>query len=139
MNIFKRIGATFAVALSLGASLLATAAPAWAEVFTVAVVSDTQNYADITLPQPRGADTFDQQMRYLVDTRQEKNLAFVTFVGDIVQHGDGQFRRQLPGAEGEYRDFDTREEWDIANRAISILTRSGLPFGMVPGNHDYDN
>lgn len=138
MNIFKRIGAAFAVILSLGASLAASA-PAWAEVFTVAVVSDTQNYADITLPQPRGADTFDQQMRYLIDTQQEKNLAFVTFVGDIVQHGDGQFRRSIPDAEGEYRYFDTREEWDIANRAISILSRSGVPFGMVPGNHDYDN
>jgi len=139
MNMFKRIGATFALALSLGASLLAAAAPVNAEVFTIAVVSDTQNYADITLPQPRGADTFNQQMRYLVDTRQDKNLAFVTFVGDIVQHGDGQFRQPVPQAEGEYRDFDTREEWDIANRAISILSRSDLPFGMVPGNHDYDN
>lgn len=138
MNIFKRIGAALAVILSLGASLAASA-PAWAEVFTVAVVSDTQNYADITLPQPRGADTFDQQMRYLIDTQQEKNLAFVTFVGDIVQHGDGQFRRSIPDAEGEYSYFDTREEWDIANRAISILSRSGVPFGMVPGNHDYDN
>ncbi|OJU48500.1 MAG: phosphoesterase, partial [Brevundimonas sp. 67-6] len=67
------------------------------------------------------------------------NLAFVTFVGDIVQHGGGQFRRAIPDAEGEYQLFDTREEWDIANRALSILTDSGLPFGMVPGNHDYDN
>lgn len=136
---FKRIGASLSLALSLGGALLATAGPAWAEIFTVAVVSDTQNYSDITLPQPRGADTFAQQMRYLVETREEKNLAFVTFVGDIVQHGDGQFRRAIPDAEGEYQYFDTREEWDIANRAISILTRSGLPFGMVPGNHDYDN
>ncbi|MFA4952536.1 MULTISPECIES: metallophosphoesterase [Brevundimonas] len=139
MTMFKRIGASLSLALSLGGALLATAAPAWAEVFTVAVVSDTQNYSDITLPQPRGADTFAQQMRYLVETREEKNLAFVSFVGDIVQHGDGQFRRAIPDAEGEYQYFDSREEWDIANRAISILTRSGLPFGMVPGNHDYDN
>ncbi|MDP1007980.1 hypothetical protein, partial [Klebsiella pneumoniae] len=77
-------------AVAFSAALLSAAVPAWAEVFTIAVVSDTQNYADITQPQPRGADTFDQQMRYLVETRQDKNLAFVTFVGDIVQHGDGQ-------------------------------------------------
>ena len=127
MDMFKRIGASVALALSLGGALLAPAVPARAEIFTVAVVSDTQNYADITLPQPRGADTFDQQMRYLVDTRQDKNLAFVTFVGDIVQHGDGQFRRVIPDAEGEYQFFDTREEWDIANRAISILSRSWSP------------
>ena len=51
MTVFQRIGA----ALALGATLLASAAPAWAEIFTVAVVSDTQNYSDITLAQPRGA------------------------------------------------------------------------------------
>lgn len=135
MTKLGRLGAGVAFSLAL----LASASTVWAEVFTVAVVSDTQNYSDITLPQPRGAQTFEQQMRYLVDSRQEKNTAFVTFVGDIVQHGDGQFRRARAGAEGQYDHFDTREEWDIANRAISILAGSGLPFGMVPGNHDYDN
>jgi Calcineurin-like phosphoesterase len=135
MNMFKRFGA----ALALGAAVLGSTAPAWAEVFTVAVVSDTQNYSDVTLAQPRGADTFAQQMRYLADTREDKNLVFVTFVGDIVQHGDGQFRRAVPDAEGQYQYFDTREEWDIANRSISILAASGVPFGMVLGNHDYDN
>lgn len=120
--------------------LLMATAPAWAEKFTVAVVSDTQNYSDVTLPQPRGVDTFIQQMQYLVDTREEKNLVFATFVGDIVQHGDGQFRTKVEGgAENEYRHWDTRGEWDNANRAVSILSRSRIPFGMVPGNHDYDN
>lgn len=133
MNLIGRLGA----GLALGVALLATAVPAWAQVFTVAVVSDTQNYSDVTLPQPRGADTFEQQVRYLVETRDEKNLVFVTFVGDIVQHGDGQFRKRA--SDDSYDYFDTRAEWDIANRAISILSRTDIPFGMVPGNHDYDN
>ncbi len=135
MKLVQRIGAS----LAFSAGLWSAAAPVWAEVFTIAVVSDTQNYSDITLAQPRGADTFAQQMRYLVETRDAKNLAFVTFVGDIVQHGDGQFRQARPGVPGEYILHDTREEWDIANRAISILGHSGVPFGLVPGNHDYDN
>lgn len=136
MRLIRGVGAV----LALAAAVLAGAVPAWAQVFTVAVVSDTQNYSDVTLPQPRGADTFDQQMRYLIETREEKNLVFVTFVGDIVQHGDGQFRRQRPGAaQGVFDHFDTRGEWDIANRAVSILSRTDLPFGMAPGNHDYDN
>lgn len=109
-----------------------------AQSFTVAVVPDTQNYSDITLAQPRGEQTFALEMQYLVDQRETKNLAFVTFVGDIIQHGDGQFR--TPAAEGRPAQvFDTRAEWDIANRAVSILSGSGIPFGMVPGNHDYDN
>ncbi|WP_245426968.1 metallophosphoesterase [Pleomorphomonas carboxyditropha] len=119
-----------------GAMLAAGVFPASAEKFTVAVVSDTQNYTDVTLPQPRGVNTFIQQMQYLVDSRKEKNLAFVTFVGDIVQHGDGQFRT---GIIGQYTLWDTRTEWDYANLAVSVLSATDIPFGMVPGNHDYDN
>lgn len=126
--------------ISLCAAFLMAAAPAWAEKFNIAVVPDTQNYSDITLPQPRGADIFTQQMQYLADNRDDRNLVFVTFAGDIVQHGDGQFRQKMEGApSGSFAYHDTRAEWDIANRAISILSRSGIPFGMVPGNHDYDN
>lgn len=138
MKAMNWLNGRLAAALSLGASLLATAAsPVWAEVFTVAVVSDPQNYSDILTPQPRGEDTFTQQMRYLVRTRAEKNLVFVTFVGDLVQRGDGQFRDRRE--DGAFTDYDTRAEWDIANRAVSILSRADIPFGMVPGNHDYDN
>jgi Calcineurin-like phosphoesterase len=126
--------------IGLCAAMLTAAAPAWAEKFTVAVVPDTQNYSDVSLSQPRGIDTFVQQMQYLVNKREEKKLVFVTFVGDIVQHGDGQFREQLAeGAADAFRYWDTRGEWDNANRAVSILSRASIPFGMAPGNHDYDN
>ncbi|MGE4431976.1 MAG: metallophosphoesterase [Sphingobium sp.] len=128
----------FSAILAMG--LLASALPAQAEKFTIAVVPDTQNYADASLPQPRGADTYIGQMQYIVDKQAEKNIVFTSFVGDIVQHGDGQFRTEAAdGAQGSFRYWDTRSEWDIANRAISILSRSAIPFGMVPGNHDYDN
>lgn len=122
------------------AAALAFAFPAWAEQFTVAVIPDTQNYNDVSLPQPRGVETLVQQMQHLVETREERKLEFVTFVGDIVQHGDGQFRKRVSGgADGEWRYWDTRGEWDYADHAISVLSRAEIPFGMVPGNHDYDN
>lgn len=120
------------------ASMLALAAPAWAEKYTVAVIPDPQYYNSVTLPQPRGIDTFIQQVQYVVDKLEEMNLAFVTFVGDIVDHGDGNFREKIKDST-EYRLWDTRGEWDNATRAISILSRSGAPFGMSPGNHDYDS
>ncbi|MBL7326001.1 hypothetical protein INQ16_30920, partial [Escherichia coli] len=78
--------ATAAVALSVGI------ANADAQDFTIAVVPDTQNYSDITLSQPRGEATFIQQMQYLADQKDQKNIVFVSFVGDLIQHGDGQFR-----------------------------------------------
>lgn len=128
------------LALASALFLLPLSGTAWADTFTIAVIPDTQNYADITLPQPLGEQVLSDKMRYILETREEKNTAFVTFVGDIVQHGDGQFRRPTPGGkEGEFTYYDSRGEWDIANRAISILSRSTLPFGMVPGNHDYDS
>jgi len=126
------------VSAAAALSLLFAAGAVGAQTFTVAVVPDTQNYSDLALPQPRGADTFELEMRYLADQRGPKNIAFVTFVGDLIQHGDGQFR--VPARDGhEAKVLDTRGEWDIANRAVSILSGSGVPFGMVPGNHDYDN
>lgn len=132
-NVRKMAAGALAVALL-------QAAPAWAEKFTVAVVPDTQNYADVLLAQPRGEDTFKQQMQYLVDKADEKKIIFATFVGDIVQHGDGQLRQKVEGGkDGEFEYWDTREEWDIANRAVSILSRSSIAFGMSPGNHDYDS
>ena len=129
------------LASAIGAlSLLLAAGAAAAQTFTVAVVPDTQNYSDVTLAQPRGEETFVQEMRYLVDQREPKNIVFVTFVGDLIQHGDGQFRRPVAeGQQGAPVAMDTRAEWDIANRAVSILSQTGIPFGMVPGNHDYDN
>ncbi|WP_307364531.1 metallophosphoesterase [Brevundimonas sp. SORGH_AS_0993] len=129
----------FLTSLAATVTLFGAAVDARAEVFTVAVVSDTQHYSNIQAAQPRGEDTFVQQMTYLADTRHEKNLAFVTFVGDIVQHGDGQFRTRTDAQDGVYQTFDTRAEWDIANRAIQRLAETGVPFGMVPGNHDYDS
>lgn len=122
----------------LAASSLGLAGLAQAQSFTVAVVPDTQNYSDMTLAQPRGEDTFAQEMQYLADQREAKDIVFVAFVGDIVQHGDGRFRVP-PTDTTPARIMDTRAEWDIANRAVSILGRSGVPFGMSPGNHDYDN
>jgi hypothetical protein len=125
-----------ALLVACSIALLADMGLAHAEKFTIAAISDTQNYTDVSKPQPRGIDTFIQQMQYLAETRTDKNLVFVTHVGDVVQHGNGQFRT---GSAGAYREWNTHAEWDNANRAMSVLDKAGIPYGMVPGNHDYDN
>lgn len=101
--------------------------------FTVAVISDTQNYVDYTYPQPESFQPFLQEMRFLARHEDELNLAFVTHVGDVVQHGDGS-----NGTPGD-ATWGAGAEWDLASEAISILARTGVPFGLTPGNHDYDN
>lgn len=109
---------------------------AQAERCTVAVISDTQNYADASLPQPRGADTVIQQLQYIADTKAEKNTVFATHVGDIVQHGDGRFRT---GPSTNYTYWNTQFEWQTLDTAMSKLTAAGIRFGLALGNHDFDN
>ena len=134
MQMFKKF--KFIGILALGLATITRIDFAAAEKFTIGVISDTQNYNDITMAQPRGVNTFIEQMQYITDQKQEKNIVFVSHVGDVVQHGDGRFRT---GIVGQYTYWDTRSEWDYANIGITVLSDSGIPFSMVPGNHDYDN
>lgn len=101
--------------------------------FTIAVISDTQNYDDATKPQPASLKPFLDETRYLASHKRELNLAFVTHVGDVVQHGDG-----TNGQAGD-ATYGGDAEWLRAVQALDALSSSGVPFGMVPGNHDYDN
>jgi predicted phosphodiesterase len=82
--------------------------------FTVAVLSDTQNYCE------KYPDIFHAQTRWIAENAGKEKIAFVTHVGDIVQNG----ARDMP-------------EWDVATEAMNRLVGK-VPFGVVAGNHDYD-
>ena len=105
---------------------LAPGFPAQGARFTIAVIPDTLNYCDsadpTTSPQPASAQIYQRQMQYLARQKTALNLVFATHVGDVVQHGDL---------------FDA--EWQNAKSALDALAASGLPFGLSPGEHDYDN
>ena len=111
---------------------LALASPG-SNFFTIALISDTQNYVDVTHRQPLNRDFFLSQTKYLADNMKDLNLAFVTHVGDVVQHGDG-----TNGMSGD-SSYGAGAEWANARAAMDILAATGLPFGMSIGNHDYDN
>jgi hypothetical protein len=81
--------------------------------FTVAVLSDTQNYSE------KYPGIFDAQTRWLAENAQRENIVFVTHVGDIVQNGN------------------VETEWNVAVPAMKRLIGT-IPFGVVSGNHDYD-
>ena len=121
MKNFKPGRITAFSALALAAGLASPAVRA--EQFTIAVIPDTQNYCDTQAsPQPAGMQVYQREMQYLADQKTARNIVFVTHVGDVVQHGDL---------------YDG--EWQNAQSAMNILAASGIPFGMTPGNHDYDN
>ena len=79
--------------------------------FTVAVLPDTQNYSQ------HFPDTYTAQTEWLVEQRQDRNIAAVLHLGDITNN-------------------NTVDEWKNADRAMSLLDDK-LPYFMVPGNHDY--
>ena len=80
------------------------------EKFTIIVLPDTQYYSD-TYPW-----IFDNQTKWIAENRESRNIVFVTHLGDLVDH------------------WWSIEEWENANTSMSKL--EGLPFGVLPGNHD---
>lgn len=95
---------------------------ALAEKFTIAVIPDTQNYCDTTKPQPSSSQIFIDEADYIASQKTKQNIVFVTHVGDVVQHGDLY-----------------QVQWMYAQSAMNIIAGADIPFGMAPGNHDYDN
>ncbi len=81
--------------------------------FTIAVIPDTQVYTD------RGMPEFEKQIEWVLAHAAEKNILFVTHVGDVVD--DGRVQAQ----------------WDNALDALGpLLAQNRLPFSIVRGNHD---
>ena len=122
------------IVLFLGIAVWSTAVAGNGDLrFTIAVIPDTQNYVDNTKSQPASSHDFIAQTSYLAAHRKDLNLVFVTHVGDVVQHGDG-----TRGTQGD-KSYGGQAEWDRALCAMKILADADIPFGMAPGNHDYDN
>lgn len=91
--------------------------------FTVIMLPDTQNYADIGLKESdKGLSTDDlrnhfyAQMEWIKDKTKKLNIAMVVHVGDIVQ-------------------TDYPAEWEIADKAFQALDDS-TPYILSVGNHD---
>ncbi len=94
--------------------------------FTLVTVPDTQYYAENVGGQR--IDSYYAQMQWVVDNRDALNVAFVTHMGDIVEHGD---------------NGGNPKEWWLADAAMkkielqpTTLRAHGIPWGGAPGNHD---
>jgi hypothetical protein len=76
---------------------------------------------------------FKGQTNWIVNNRQDLNLAFVLHVGDIQNNGnpyyaDGTPTPWLNGNESQ---------WVRADASLDILDNNNIPYSLVPGNHDY--
>ena len=89
--------------------------------FTIAVLPDTQFYSR-DYPQ-----IFQAQTDWIIASRAKLNIVYVAQLGDLVDGGDN-----LP------------EQWFAATNALYRLESpkltglpDGIPYGVVPGNHDH--
>ncbi len=91
----------------------AKAARALTKPFTIAVLPDTQVYAEENLIE------FKKQVDWVLDNAASQNIVFVTHLGDVVDNG-----------------ID-RAQWTNAMAALDpLLAQNSLPFSIVRGNHD---
>jgi hypothetical protein len=125
--------------------------------FTLAIIPDTQNYIDF---RHQTAEDFEldasalfiEQMQYVAERSIANggDIAFVASVGDVWQHQtktiDAEHLRRGIGIEKDpilaRRAKRTKQvlsvELPTAIEGYRIISKAGLPFGVAPGNHDYD-
>lgn len=95
--------------------------------FTIIALPDTQNYVGTygEGSPPARPEIFSNQIDWIVDNRERRNIAFVAHVGDLVLR---------PEIESEWmaaKDAMTRLE----NPLTTKLTH-GIPYSICVGNHD---
>jgi hypothetical protein len=84
------------------------------DYFTIAVIPDTQNYSE-SFPA-----IFDQQAQWIVDNAESENIVFAAHLGDLVDN------------------YTSGYEWQNAVHSMEIIRNAGIPYSVVPGNHDLD-
>jgi 3',5'-cyclic AMP phosphodiesterase CpdA len=83
-----------------------------ADHFTIAVLPDTQMYSQ------NAPAIFDQQAQWIVDNAQSENIVFVAHLGDLVNV------------------YGSSTQWQNAKNSMAIIRDAGIPYSVVPGNHD---
>jgi hypothetical protein len=126
--------------------------------FVVAAIPDTQNYLDYTHQTDAGfaldaADQFHAQMQYIADRSVTRggDIVFAIHLGDVWQHQTIEMDEEHHHAGfkaidnywfGRHLQTNPEKVFGVeipaAREGFRYLARSGLPFGVVPGNHDYD-
>lgn len=80
--------------------------------FTIAVLPDTQYYSE-SYPA-----IFDQQTQWIADNAKSDNIIFVSQLGDLVDV------------------YNSDSQWENAHDSMAIIRATGIPYSVVPGNHD---
>jgi hypothetical protein len=149
--------AAFALLLALAGcgSLAETRAPGGR--FSIAVIPDTQNMVDFKHQTAHGfpfdaSEQFHGALRWVAGHTLPRGggIAFVTSVGDNWQHpsidmdpehaarGFRAIANPIIGRELRPGPETRAIEMPTVKRGWEMIAATGIPFGVAPGNHDYD-
>ena len=154
----RALGAALAAVALLLACAHAPQPPQTRERFSVAVIPDTQNYVDYLHQSAAGfpfdaSELFIEQMRDVArrGVVNGGDLVFVASVGDVWQHqtepidpehaarGIEAIDNPLLASElGVGASRRRRSRSPAPSRDTRSSRAAGIPFGVAPGNHDYD-
>lgn len=133
------------------------AEPAAGGSFTIAMIPDTQNYVDYTHQKAEGfavdsAELFMQQMAWVAERGRSNGgeIDFVASVGDVWQHptlwidaeheamGIGRVDNPVFGDHFDPTQKVIEVEVPKSIEGYQLVAEAGIPFGVAPGNHDFD-
>lgn len=156
MRSARRLRAGIAVAFALGA-LAASGARAGGGVFSIAAIPDTQNEIDYRHQKDEGfpfdaGALFLGQMEWIAGRAASRggDVVFVAAVGDVWQHqtlaidpdhaarGFTAIANPWFASELEASPKTRAAELPLARRGYQRMAEAAIPFGVAPGNHDYD-
>ncbi|MFB3882929.1 MAG: metallophosphoesterase [Armatimonadota bacterium] len=118
MKTHSRMRALLVVLSAVVVYALGMAPVAEAEPFTLVVIPDSQYYVAETPRKQGKIAMFESQIRWAIDNRASRNIAFVLHEGDIVNNHD-----------------PTVGEWQRARPVIKSMD-GVVPYALALGNHD---
>ncbi len=87
--------------------------------FTIVVIPDTQFMVLNSGHAGAWNDQYTAQTKWVYDNKDALNIKYVTHVGDVVEN------------------FWAADQWDRFVNGWQDVVASGIPWTIVPGNHDY--
>ena len=98
------------------------------EAFSIALLPDTQHYSIYykgfrSCFNEKFPNIYKAQTKWIKKHRDSHNIKFVLHLGDLVQQGEDP----------------SGYEWDTAVGSMNVLEKANIPYGVIPGNHDYAN
>jgi hypothetical protein len=110
---------------------------------TVVVIGDTQDIADYESAVDgrfTRSPWLEAMVNWILENRAAENVDFVLQVGDITEHG--WWLPMSPGclnnceADHCHCPGEVEGEWKVFTAQFKRLEDAGVPFAIVPGNHD---